>query len=243
MTDAALVAQTTSQGYSAYAVQEATVTVRRGGVEAVFTGLGYEGLNALWADTGWTQDGVHAALACCPTVPALFHVGPPEDAVLEALLLAEGLVFYEEEPAMIAPTAAPAAPAVAGLTITQPSALDEFVAVWTGSRDPEFRRRLTRLRSLPAFEHLVGRLDSRAVATAAVFHGGSASEIQHVVTAPEYRRRGIGTAMTAATLDLCRSRGRDVAVLTSSPEGVHVYERLGFRRVGVVRRFLREAQA
>jgi ribosomal protein S18 acetylase RimI-like enzyme len=236
VTEGELVVETAWAGLLAYAP-----AVRRGAVEAVFTRLGYEGLNALRAGEGWDEDDVRVALRWRPELPALFHV--VADERLERLLVAEGLLFYEEEPGMVASTEAPHVPAVRGLAIEQPSDLEEFVAVWTGSRRTEFRRRLAELRSRPAFEHLLGRVDGEAVATAAVFHGEAASEIQHVVTAVEYRRRGIATAMTAGALELCRRRGRELAVLTSSPDGERVYERLGFRRVCSVRRYLRAARA
>jgi predicted GNAT family acetyltransferase len=47
---------------------------------------------------------------------------------------------------------------------------------------------------------LIGYLDDEALATAAVYHGRRASEIQHVVTLGQQRRRGIGTAITAGAL-------------------------------------------
>ena len=50
------------------------------------------------------------------------------------------------------------------------------------------------------------------------------------------RRRGIGTAMTVAALDLVRRQGGRHAVLTASPDGFGIYERLGLETVATVRR-------
>lgn len=44
--------------------------------------------------------------------------------------------------------------------------------------------------------------------------------------------------MTIAALDLVRRQGGRYAVLTASPEGFGIYERLGFETVATVRRFL-----
>ena len=82
--------------------------------------------------------------------------------------------------------------------------LRQFVGILTGSQTPPFST-VSRLRAATGlgidatFQHLISSLDGRPVATAAVAHGRNASEIQHVVTLPEARRRGVGTAMTALT--------------------------------------------
>jgi len=116
--------------------------------------------------------------------------------------------------------------------------LRTWVQVWTGSTEATVPERLVELRAAgSAFQHLLGRLDGEPVATAAVSHGHAASEIQHVVTLEPARRRGIGTAMTIAALELARGHGHTTAVLTASELGVRLYEQLGFRCVGLVRRY------
>jgi GNAT superfamily N-acetyltransferase len=122
--------------------------------------------------------------------------------------------------------------------------LRQFVEIWTGTTSGAAVSFLTRLRAATGldesatFQHLLGWLDGRPVATAAVAHGARASEIQHVVTLADLRRRGIGRAMTAAAMELARRHGHEHAVLTSSPEGEGVYRTLGFETVCTVRRFL-----
>jgi ribosomal protein S18 acetylase RimI-like enzyme len=51
------------------------------------------------------------------------------------------------------------------------------------------------------------------------------------------RRKGIGTALTVAALRVIAARV-GTAVLTSSPDGLRIYRRLGFQQVGTVRRYL-----
>jgi ribosomal protein S18 acetylase RimI-like enzyme len=66
-------------------------------------------------------------------------------------------------------------------------------------------------------------------AIAHVDHG--AVGIFGVATLPWARRRGVATAMTSAAL-LDAREAADLAWLQSTASGRHVYERMGFRRVG-----------
>lgn len=53
--------------------------------------------------------------------------------------------------------------------------------------------------------------------------------MHYVVTLPEVRRRGIGASMTLRVLREARAMGYRVAVLTTSPDGIGIYRRIGFR--------------
>jgi ribosomal protein S18 acetylase RimI-like enzyme len=53
------------------------------------------------------------------------------------------------------------------------------------------------------------------------------------------RRRGVGRALTAAALDLGRAAGCSFATLNATPEGEHLYRRLGFRSVGLAQTWWR----
>jgi ribosomal protein S18 acetylase RimI-like enzyme len=239
---ARLVAETVWEGFRAYA---AAPGVELGDTDVcrwIVTGAGYEGLNGvLRAPAGDVAD----ALAPFRSrgVPMLWHVGPVDEPGVDAALRAAGLRLYEEEPAMVAPLSpAPlAVDAVDGLVVARvrdEPTLRTWVRVWTGSTAATLPERLVELRGAsPAFDHLLGTLDGEPVATAAIAHGSSAAEIQHVVTLEPFRRRGVGAAMTAAAVELAATRGHAAAVLTASELGVRLYERLGFRRVGLVRRY------
>lgn len=78
------------------------------------------------------------------------------------------------------------------------------------------------------------RWQGRPVATALGQRDGDVVGIYNVATVPDARGRGFGSAVTAAALADRAREGCTLAILESSDMGLHVYERLGFRRVGVV---------
>lgn len=85
-----------------------------------------------------------------------------------------------------------------------------------------------------AWRHYVGHLESQPVATASVFFGAGVAGLYFVSTAPDFRRRGIGAAISCAALVGSRDLGYRVGVLGSSPMGHKIYERLGFRDVCMI---------
>ena len=175
----------------------------------------------------------------------LWHIGPQSDPEVEALVISAGLELDEEEPGMFArldtPRATSPLPGLRIEPVRDLETLRRWVDILSGSRLVEETvplRAALGLDASAACQHLIGYLDDEAVATAAVYRGTRASEIQHVVTLDQHRRRGIGTAITAAALELARRHGSGCAVLTASPDGEGLYRRLGFVTVCSVRRFL-----
>jgi ribosomal protein S18 acetylase RimI-like enzyme len=75
----------------------------------------------------------------------------------------------------------------------------------------------------------LGTLAGQPVATVKLFFAAGVAYIGRVVTIPEFRRRGIGAAITLHALHVARRAGYRVAVLTASPMGIAIYRRLGFR--------------
>ncbi|MFD7665621.1 GNAT family N-acetyltransferase [Streptomyces sp. NPDC059788] len=63
---------------------------------------------------------------------------------------------------------------------------------------------------------------------------GAVSEVVGVGTLPSARRRGLGLAVTAALVADARERGvRTVFLSANNDDVARIYERLGFRRIGV----------
>ena len=82
------------------------------------------------------------------------------------------------------------------------------------------------------FESYVGYVDGEPVATAAVIHGGGALGVYNVATLPAHQRRGYGEAIMRYALEDARKRhGDGRVILQSTPAGMRLYERMGFRTV------------
>jgi ribosomal protein S18 acetylase RimI-like enzyme len=81
----------------------------------------------------------------------------------------------------------------------------------------------------PSVHYYLGVLDDKPVATSLLYLGGGVAGIYYVATLPEARRRGIGSALTVAPLLQAQARGYRIGTLQSTPVGLNLYRRLGFR--------------
>ena len=84
------------------------------------------------------------------------------------------------------------------------------------------------------FHVLIGRLDGEDVAVGMAFEHHGDCGIFNVGTLEHARRRGLGTAMTAALLHDARERGCRTASLQSTPMAEGVYRAAGFRDRGLI---------
>ena len=82
------------------------------------------------------------------------------------------------------------------------------------------------------FAAYVGYVDGEPVSTAAVVTGAGAAGVYNVATLPEFRRRGYGEAvMRHALAEARREHGIARSILQSTPAGLKLYERMGYRTV------------
>lgn len=164
-------------------------------------------------------------------------------ADLGARLRAAGFEEAESLPVMVLPLDELPAGEESKLVITEvltASQWTDFTGVllscWDAGRSAmrEFlcRARVSAFASDSRGRFLVGYVDDVPVCTADVLLHAGVAGIFNVVTRPEYQRRGHGTAITVAALELARAAGYRTAALQASPQGRPVYQRLGFEQVG-----------
>ncbi|GMH37987.1 hypothetical protein BSKO_05871 [Bryopsis sp. KO-2023] len=99
--------------------------------------------------------------------------------------------------------------------------------ILTGVRDP--RVRVHGLRDEQEF-----------TCVAMTFSNGDDLGFHFVVTDKNYRRRGLASSLVKRLLADGRRLGMRSATLQASPNGLPVWTRVGFRRVGVIRPYVRQ---
>jgi ribosomal protein S18 acetylase RimI-like enzyme len=83
------------------------------------------------------------------------------------------------------------------------------------------------------------RVDRAWACVALTLRFGDDASVQYVATEERFRRRGLASRLLRAALARERDAGAATATLQASPDGLAVYERLGFRRVALLNAFLR----
>ncbi len=87
-------------------------------------------------------------------------------------------------------------------------------------------------------------VDGRLVGTVTTTcYGSELAWIGMMLVDPDFRRRGIATSLMNRSLEYLTHRGIRCIKLDATPEGSHVYERLGFRTEWTMRRWMREGTA
>jgi GNAT superfamily N-acetyltransferase len=82
----------------------------------------------------------------------------------------------------------------------------------------------------PEMVWLLAEVDGEPIGCGGAYRAGSAAVVCCLATLPEHRGRGIGAAVSRATLTHAASAwGSTTAVLRSGPLSVPLYRRLGFR--------------
>jgi ribosomal protein S18 acetylase RimI-like enzyme len=76
-----------------------------------------------------------------------------------------------------------------------------------------------------------GRIDGRIVGTSLLFVRHGVAGVYQVATVEGFRRRGIGTRLTAAALRAGRARGLRIGTLVAGSMGASMHRRMGFTKV------------
>ncbi len=174
-------------------------------------------------------------------LPLQWSIGPStKPTKLDKALLAQGLNLGYEEPGMaldllnMNEAARPPARFTIEPVLDLP-ALKEWVDVWMAHvPDPvaqhcrEVIYRLGIDANRPWRTYL-GRLDGKSVATIRLFYAAGVVSLHHVATLSQEQGKGIATALAVHALREARNQGYRVAVLTSTPVGLTLYQKIGFR--------------
>jgi GNAT superfamily N-acetyltransferase len=199
--------------------------------------------------------GMAIAFFARPRRPFSWWLGPGyAPANLPDILTGCGLVEAESELAMAIDLGAlsPHPPVADGLTIRRVRTANELAtfasllaANWTPPDAQVIRYYALAEPGLLTPDTLqwlyLGWVGDRAVATAEATIGGGVVGIYNIGTTPQYRRRGIGLAMTHAPLIDAREAGLGTGILHAAAAGVGVYQQLGFRQFGTVTEFKPES--
>jgi ribosomal protein S18 acetylase RimI-like enzyme len=86
--------------------------------------------------------------------------------------------------------------------------------------------------SLPR-RYFIGYMDGVPASISGILLGKEVAGVYNVGTLPEFRKLGLGTALTLTCLHEARSEGYNVGVLQSSRMGNSVYRKIGFNEDGV----------
>ncbi len=184
-------------------------------------------------------------------VPMAWWIGPssrPSD--LGRYLRAHGLALVIEEPGMAADlsTMELEAPAPAELTMLRVDgnrALRQWMKAFSAAFDVSrsVQRVVLEMESELGFgqeqarQLYLGLWQGKPVATTMLLLGAGVAGLYAVGTVPRARRRGIGAAMTLATLREARTRGYRAGILYASAMGRPLYQRLGFRTYFTIQQY------
>jgi GNAT superfamily N-acetyltransferase len=203
--------------------------------------------NIFWAriDTDKINDGIGEALSpfTAKGVAMLWWTGPttqPPD--LGKNLLSYGFEHVFEAPAMALDlnSLKEEQPTIPDLTIEEildKKDLKTWCDIMTFVYDfPDFAHEpwFEMLASLglgpdKPFRHYLARVEGKPVATASVFFGAGLAGLSSVATLPEYRKQGIGTAITLEPLLEARRSGYRIGALFSSEMALDMYREIGFK--------------
>ena len=135
-------------------------------------------------------------------------------------------------------------PAPAGATFARVAtaqdaadALSVICAVYyvPGDAAPHWARWTT---NNPAFTMYLARLGGQPAAALGILPVGAVAGVYHVATLPWARRRGLAGNLLLLALADARAAGCQLSTLTATPDARALYERLGYRAVGLLEQWL-----
>jgi ribosomal protein S18 acetylase RimI-like enzyme len=147
-----------------------------------------------------------------------------------------GLEAADQLPGMILNPVGDVPPPPEGLTIAEWDAAslavsNEIMAAAFGMPLPLMNNLITPSLLDSPLRGYIGYVDGRAVATSALIVSDGVAGVYNVATLPEYRKRGLGEAMTWHAVREGVAIGCVIGSLQASAMGQPVYARMGFRNI------------
>ena len=150
----------------------------------------------------------------------------------------QGLRHAVELPGMVAERIAPPVkrlPAMAVRRVADASTRADFCAIGSLCFHVPinwFREVFDNHMVFDQFAAYVGYWHDVPVSTTAIVMGGGAIGVYNVATLPEHQRRGYGEAvMRHAVAEARKEHGIEHSILQSTPAGLRLYERMGYRTI------------
>lgn len=218
-----------------------------GSVLAMNTGIECADLNMAWNEKPLTADDVERIRDVKNyfqkvRLPFWWWVFPcGQSQTTFDMLQAEGFSFVTAVPSMLADlTALPDEQPDAGLSVMQ-AGNEEELSWWEDVSfagfdfPPETRRQYHEfvgtfnLNSDSSQKFFLAFWNEKPVATSLLFLNRNAAGIYFVSTLAEHRKKGIGRALTRATMHFAKQAGAQFVSLQSSPDGLRIYEQAGFK--------------
>lgn len=232
--------------YRALATLPGAVWLEEGGFTAVHTGSAFAGFNAVLHAQG--PAAVERAMACMAEGAwTRWSPGQSPDA-LDLRLVERGyradlltVMALDLDAARLDPRPAPTfcARTVADLEASADLIIDTFAI------DPAHRAELRRIHvhlgsgHTPPWTVFGARVFGVLAAVGILAHDGEAASIHGIATCAGGRQRGLARAVTDAALRHARALGVRTMVVSTTPGGRVVAERLGFVEVGALRQLAR----
>jgi N-acetylglutamate synthase len=213
--------------------------LHEGHATAAMSGLPWPTLNSVWprrtdadpADVAKLLDEIAAS-----DLPFALVLRPGDPTALADVATARGMTPVGEVPVMAADTALDVRlPDGLSIRLLAPSEAPVFIRLFiAGFEFPvEVVERMVTEDILKndSVRCYVGEIDGQPVATGMSVTTGAYTGLTNITTLPEYRGRGIGTAITARAVADGLAAGASWSWLMSSDDGYHLYASYGFQTI------------
>lgn len=144
----------------------------------------------------------------------------------------------------------PDVPLPDGLTIstaTDRESLRMWVGIYFSAAPQEYKDTVTDIMCELGYgphmpwTYYIGYIDGKAMASSMVFIEKDVAGLYYIGTLPDYRKQGIGTAMTRYSLKQAQAQSNGLVVLQATDMGAKIYRHVGFQEYCKIRMLMLRA--